>query len=162
MVETEREANHQIVQTDGKAGDEQACNTLSTLLLVAPAMLGGMLAGLPQDVDSREDEEPSAGVVADVSEQPCEPLSQEQSQDGHQRLEEAEDHPCFEPCLSIDAGESNANGGCEVAEAKRTADEQSARGCRSLRSSAARISLILLPPQRLAAKRGVPSVRLLL
>ncbi len=93
MVEAEREANHQIVQTDGKAGDEQACNTLSTLLLVALARFRGMLAGLPQGVDSRKDEEPSANVVADVSEQPCEPLSQQQSQDGHQSFEEAEDHP---------------------------------------------------------------------
>ena len=97
------------------------------LLLVALALLGGMLAGLPQGVDSRKDEEPSTDVVADVSEQPREPLSQEQSQDGHQRLEEAEDHPCFEPCLSIDAGESDANGSCEVVEAKRNADEEETR-----------------------------------
>src|SRR2546426_10780211 len=93
MVEAEREANHQIIQTDGKAGDEQACNTLNTLLLVALALLGGMLAGLPQGVDSRKDEEPSTDVVADVPEQSCEPLSQQQSQDGHQSLEDAEDHP---------------------------------------------------------------------
>ena len=124
---TDIPCSQHIVQTDGKAGDEQACNTLNTLLLVALARFRGMLAGLPQGVDSRKDEEPSTDVVSDVSEQPCEPMSQQQSQDGHQCLEEAEDHPCFEPCLSIDAGESNANGGCEVAEAKRNADEEETR-----------------------------------
>src|SRR5260370_2550070 len=133
MVEAEREANHQIVQPDGKAGNEQACNTLSTLLLVSLALVGGMLAGLPQGVDSRKDEEPSADIVADVSKQPCEPLSQQQSQDGHQSLEEAEDHSCFEPCLNIDAGESNANGSCEVAEANRNADKDETRQTESRR-----------------------------
>jgi hypothetical protein len=88
---------------------------LNPLLLVPPALLGRLLVRLPQSVDSREDEQKTADIVADLSQQPCESSSQEQSQDGHQRLEEAEDHSCFEPCVSIDAGEANANSGREEA-----------------------------------------------
>ena len=66
-LEAEREAHHQIAQTDGKAGDEQADHALHALVLIALALLWGMLASLPQSVDSREDEESAADILADVS-----------------------------------------------------------------------------------------------
>ncbi|GAC1657551.1 MAG: hypothetical protein NVS9B1_15540 [Candidatus Dormibacteraceae bacterium] len=72
-------------------------------------------------------------------------LSDEEPDDRHQALEDAEGDAHSEPGPGIDAGESDSDGACEIAEADRGADQEEADESGQPASTSSVCSMVAAP-----------------
>jgi len=112
---TQSEADGEVVDAQGCAGDQQPPGRLARRCgWYLTVMAGRAAEGLDDGVAAGGDQQRCADPMGGLAEGGGKAAAQQQAQDGHAGLEEAEDHPNAPPGLRVNTAHPDANRGGEV------------------------------------------------
>ena len=138
MVDAEREADDQVVDRERDAEDEQLPGVEDAAFFL-PLDLTGAEA-LPDRIGAGKDQQPRPQVTAVTADRPGDRLADQEADDRHRSLEEAEGDPDPEPGPGVDPGQPDPDRPGEVAEANREAHQEQAEEISGQAASASSVA----------------------
>src|SRR5258707_10409874 len=118
MVEAQGKTNHKIVNTQGKARQQQASYIGLLVFSLRFACITICFVCLPKRISTSQNQQSCSNIVSNLTYQSSETFTNQEFYNGHKDLEEAENEPCLQAGFGINSSHANTDGSRKVAEAR--------------------------------------------